>query len=211
MITWLRTLWFWLAEKRILWLTIAVTAIAMFVAFGLSPDEARVRRVGWVLELLGLCTIVWEIFTTLREFGQPGFLADFRNWLNRVPLPWARIGTMEAHLRLPAITASGRMYGWHEVPPDASIDARVAATERNLKALRDELTQTQREIDSEKALRERSLTAERQARETAITAISQKLIDSQTQGLNVSAMGVVWLVFGLTLSTIPTELLDLFK
>ena len=82
---------------------------------------------------------------------------------------------------------------------------------RSLRPTRAELQHSQREFDDEKVARERSLSVERQAREAADVGITQKIEAAHTGGLHISAMGLVWLVMGLTFSTIPTELLGFLK
>jgi hypothetical protein len=211
MIAMWKALWVWLAEKKILWLTLGVASSSVFVAFVLHPNETGVRRMGWVLELLGLGTVAWDIHQVRQEFGQPGFFDSFLDWLRRMPGPWQRGAELQAHIRVPGIRAHGRLSGWHELPSEASLEVRLDTAERNLQILRTELQHTQREFDDEKAVLERSLSEEQQAREAADVAITQRLEAAHTGGLYISAMGLVWLAMGLTLSTIPAELLDLLK
>lgn len=201
----------WLAEKKILWLTLGVAGTSIFIAFALHPYEEGVRRTGWVLELLGLGTVAWDIYQVRREFGQPGYFDGFLDWLRRMPGPWRRGAELQAHIRLPGIQVRARLSSWHELPPEASLEVRLDIAEKNLQILRNELQHTQRQFDDEKVVQERLVSEERQAREAADFGITKKLEIAHTGGLHISAMGLVWLAMGLTFSTIPTELLGVLK
>lgn len=202
--------WAWLSEFKILCLTLGVAGISVFVAFALYPVEEGVRITGWVLELLGLGTVAWDIYNVRREFGQPGFFDGFLESLRRKP--WRRSSAeLQADIRLPEYHVHGRLSSWYELQSEASLEVRLDMVEKNLTILRTELQHTQQQLDNEKDVHKRSLSAERQAREAADLGISKKLEAAHTGGLHISAMGLAWLAMGLTFSTIPTELLGFLK
>ena len=106
---------------------------------------------------------------------------------------------------------SGFGYAWHGTPPNPTIEDRVTALETNLLGVNKRLDDTNRDHLREFRTQKTALAAEVEARERENRTLAQKLEVVETGGLYVSTMGVAWLVAGLTLSTIPNELLVLWK
>jgi len=210
MIRFLRARWSWLMEEWVVWLTIAVLLAAVVVAFWPEMTEPRVRITGWALELFGLGTVAWGIRETRRQFGRPDIFANFRAW-------WARRPKLRHHVAAGAMHGSGGAiasatgYLSHGTPPNPTLEDRIVALEANLQGVNEHVDQVQREFHKEVVARDEALSSERQAREKEDTEIKQKLESVETGGLDVSMMGVVWLAIGLTFSTIPNELVCVFK
>lgn len=85
------------------------------------------------------------------------------------------------------------------------------ALEANVGVVNERVDQVQRELHKEVAARGEAFSSERRAREEEDAKIKQKFKSVETGGLYVSMMGVVWLAAGLTFSTIPNELVCVFK
>jgi hypothetical protein len=68
-----------------------------------------------------------------------------------------------------------------------------------------------RELDREAHTREAVVDQERRSREEQDEKIRRQFEVVETGGLHISSVGLVWLAFGLTLSTIPNELLSLLR
>lgn len=68
---WLRAVWIWLAEQRFMWLALGVSVLALAVALRPGASEPAVRYTGLMLQLLGICTVVWGISETRALFGHP--------------------------------------------------------------------------------------------------------------------------------------------
>jgi hypothetical protein len=107
------------------------------------------------------------------------------------------------------VSATG--YLSHGTPTNPTLEDRIVALEANLQGVNERVDQVQREFHKEVVARDEALSSERQAREMEDTEIKQKLESVETGGLDVSMMGVVWLAIGLTFSTIPNELVCVFK
>lgn len=207
MTIWLRAVWNWLQEASVFWLLVFVAVGALVVAFGAEATEVRVRVTGWVLELLGLSTVAWGIRETRQMFGRPDVLALASAWLARYP-KYPRytgitgtIGTAEERDTAHAI---GHVSKARAAP---TLEERVAALEVNLRATTNQVHHTQRDLSLEVHNRQAALNQERQTREQQDQELKHKLEAAETGGLHVSAVGLVWLALGLTLSTIPNELL----
>ena len=101
---------------------------------------------------------------------------------------------------------SGRGYGMDNAGPNATPEARIEVLEKNIRRINERIDQTQREMDTEFRNAGAALKREEQARATEDQAIRHKLETSETGGIHVTAMGALWLLVGVTLSTASPEI-----
>lgn len=80
------------------------------------------------------------------------------------------------------------------------------ALEENLKRVNERLDRTRDLLYQEVRNREDGLNLERLARETKDQELNRKLEMSETGGLHISVMGLVWLALGLIMSTVTNEI-----
>ncbi len=207
MILWLRTVWRWLTEANVFWLLAFVMIGTSVVAFWGDTTEVRVRRTGWALELLGLATVAWGIRNTRRSFEHPDIFSLSKTWLARFPkYPkpsgiTVTIHAVEEHDTAHAIVHVG------DAGAVPSLKDRVEILERSVYDITEQLNKTRHDLTHEIEDSQTALSKERQSREEQGEKLKQKLEDAETGGLHVSATGLVWLALGLTLSTIPDDLL----
>ena len=211
MIRFVRALCGWLTEPRVFWLTVAVLLAAVVVAFWPEMTEPRVRITGWALELFGLGTVAWGIRETRRQFGRSDILENFRAWWARRPKLRQQVVAGAAAFAAGRASVSGTGYASHGTPLNPTLEDRVVALEANVRVANERVGQVQRELHKEVVARDEAFSSERRTREKEDTKIKQKLESVETGGLYVSMMGVVWLAVGLTFSTIPNELVCVFK
>jgi len=100
---------------------------------------------------------------------------------------------------------------WRGAPPDASVEARLAALEANLATLRIEQAETAKESQEATRKTNEAVDAERRVRESAVTALRAQLEGLGARGLNVEMMGVFWLILGVVLATVPGEIAAVLK
>ena len=203
---WFKELWHWLVEACLLWLTVAVAAIALVLAFRKGIDEATIRITGLVLQLLGIGTVAWGIRVTRKFFGRPSILTLLRQWFNHFPRFAGRTIAATANIHAISMTGNARGHVWRHPGPDATIEDRVKAIEDNLQDVNQRLCSTQTEIDQGFREQTGNLKHEQDMRSRADQEIREKLEATETGGLHISAMGVLWLFIGIIMSTIPAEL-----
>ena len=95
---------------------------------------------------------------------------------------------------------------WYNADPDAAIEARIDAAEKNLSRLRDRLNEFEQETEKSLARRTKALEQEKQDRASGDKDIREKLEAAQVGGLYISMAGMWWLVAGVIMSTVPSEL-----
>lgn len=168
--------------------------------------EPEIRITGLVLQVLGLGTVAWGIHETRALFGRPGILTLSREWIRRFPVYGGRRATASVNIELPGITMRGRGYISANAGPDATIETRVAAVEKNVKYINERIDQTQTEMDQKFRAQAEALEQEQQTRAKENQEILAKIEATETGGLHISAMGALWLFEGITLSTAAPEL-----
>jgi hypothetical protein len=88
---------------------------------------------------------------------------------------------------------------------DATVEARLDALEANLLTLRQEHTETAQELRESARRTDEAVTSERRARESAVTSLRSQLEGFGVGDLYVEMIGIFWLVLGVVLATIPSE------
>lgn len=211
MIRWVRALLCWIAEPRPFWLcTFVVVASVALVLFG-GVSEPKTRIIGLLLQLCGIGTVVWGLRQTRKLFGRPGFFENLVEWLKRFPKYKPRAVSIEGNITLPRIQLAGSAHGWQSAAPEASIERRLAVVETNLLDLNQRLVQVQQRIHDETRKITSELHEERILREKEDEETKTKIELSQTGGLSISIMGLVWLLLGVILSTASAEIVKLFS
>jgi len=185
--------------------------VAGFAAFWADSTEPRVRETGLVLELLGLSTVAWGLEKTRRDFGRPSFFANARIWWTERPRLYTRIASLAGHASFGALRASGTADASFAAAADRTHEERIAALESSVQQMQRRLEETRTELINAVSAEREALAIERGVREKGDLEINRALEAAETGGLHVSMMGVVWLAVGLTLSTIPNEILCLWK
>lgn len=107
-------------------------------------------------------------------------------------------------------TISARGELWDAVGEEATLEERVSALERNLISVNQKTNDLQNHIDSEVRTRQKEITEEKTSREKADHDIQHKLELTETGGVRLSLVGLIWLCYGLILSAIPNEIIRFF-
>lgn len=208
---WVRALVCWLSEPKYLWFAIIVTLAPLVVCILLGPTERIIRMSGLVLQLLGVGTVISEIRGTRKLFNLPSLLTIARCWFARVPRFREQTTPISFHATLPAMECLFRGYEMNECGVDASVEDRLAVLEKNIILTNQRINQTQREMDD--AIRDANNALEQEVNKRASEdqSIHDKLEATGTGGIHISAIGVLWLLVGVTLSTASQEIAKLFQ
>lgn len=126
----------WMWEVRYFWLASALTAAAVAVASFLRT-EAAFRWTGLALQLAGGLTVWWAIAETHQSFGHPSFISRAKKWLRKFPLlkqpPIVLRSSGVSQMNLTA----GDLDMRHRLGPEASIEQRIAALQKDFDRLYD--------------------------------------------------------------------------
>lgn len=194
--SWLKRLANWVATAAtadMLWLTVGVNAVAVLVALRPGTTEPMVRWTGLVVQWLGIGTVIWGIRQTRQLFNHPSLLTSGTAWLKSFPRFRRDVVVNATGLSVGAATMRARAYVTSNPPPMAGIEERVASLERNIRQLNGRIDDALREFDMFTSQQGTALEREAQHRATEDARVASLLEVSGTGGLNISAIGAVWL------------------
>jgi len=207
----LKAVWPWLVEGKFVWLSLLVNAIALLIAIRPGAGEPLIRLTGLLLQILGIGTVIWGISETRALFGYPPLIAKAKSWLQRFPLLRRNIVLAASGAAVATAGGKARAYGISGPGDNPTVESRLNALEKNVLAIHQRITETQREIDEEIHRTTDALKQEEEARRREDTEIRKTLEATGTGGVHISAIGASWLFVGITLSTASTEIAALLK
>jgi len=205
---WLRRMRSWLLTARVLFITLSVILWFVAVLVLSTVTESHLRLTGLLLQLLGIATVLYGISNTRKLFGHPSLLAAALSWLRAFPkLHSGPVNIVGAGV-LEDATAFGRATVRLQAGPNAGLEDRVRVLEENFKSIDGRATELQQQIDEAGQLVNASLSKERELRKRDVATLSKRLEMSETGGMDVSLMGLIWLMVGLVMSTASVELIN---
>jgi len=211
-----RFFWWTLFGLVVAW--IAGWIVAWLIGVPKGGTEPELRITGLFLQVFGIGTVAYGIHETRVLFGRPGIFPSFLAWFNRVLISGGRIVSGESSDVIgsfsgtfPAMKVNMLGHSSARAAFDASIEKRIEVLEQNIEHINSRINQTQAEMDQNFSAQAAALEQEKQARTEQDQYLSTKLEVTETGGINISVMGLIWLLFGVISSTISVELAAYFK
>jgi hypothetical protein len=201
----------WLAEARL-----AILCITILIYFGLfgfykNPTEQSIRISGYILQLLGMIFAIRGLLKIRIFFGQPSLKILPVTWLRSFP-NWEKPpfrAVMNGVSSIAGLTA--HIEGVSPDNPKATLEERFEVVLRNLNDLRE--IQKTHSSQIEKIILNHNSFVESQKKELQkIKAeMNVRIEEAQTNDILVSLVGLIWLTFGITMSTLSNELLAIIR
>lgn len=206
-----QSLFRWLAEGKYVWFAGGISAAALGLALRPGSSEPFIRWTGLVLELSGIATVVWGIAETRAFFGHKPVFAAVIGWFGRFPLRRRSIVLAAACMESAAAVSNARAHVTHGAGSNPTIEARLDALDKNITAIHERISHTQRELDEQFGKAKVDLAAEVLSRNAEDERTRKMLETTTTGGVHISAIGTAWLFVGLILSTAAPELAAFLK
>jgi hypothetical protein len=207
----LKSVWYWLAEARYVWLSVGGVAVALVISLRPGTAEPTIRMVGLGLQLFGIGTVMWGISETRALFGHASLVSKAKGWLIRFPLLRRSVVISATGVAAGSAVGKARAYGTHGPGANPTTESRLDAIEKNIASIHDRITETQHEIDVESTKTATAFTREEQLRASEDRAIREKLEATGTGGVHISAIGALCLFVGVILSTAAPEIAAFVK
>ncbi|TAK67461.1 MAG: hypothetical protein EPO19_11050 [Betaproteobacteria bacterium] len=180
------------------------------ILFSLIPtsSENRIRYCGLSLELLGIGAVVFGLEAKRRLFGLKGLWSRLTEAISRFP-SWPGKSKMVAlsgnsiTAGAGTLTAAGLR---EEARPDLSVEERLSAVEADVLALQKQQSEFTVQIRRQSEATNAAIEAERNAREKDAKNLRSELKELGTGDLHIEAAGVLWLMLGAALATLPSEI-----
>jgi hypothetical protein len=132
-------------------------------------------------------------------------------WLGRFPLRKRHIIFGAAAGEVSTLFGHARAHVTHGPGSDPTLETRLTAIEKNIDAIHDRITATQRELDERLQKANDGLASEAAARKAEVERTQKMIETSATGGVHITAIGATWLFIGVVLSTAAPELATWLK
>ena len=202
----------WIGSFRRIWAALAVVLVAAALS-ALIPakPEDQIRYCGLALQLLGVGTVLALLTDKTVMFGRLGPLEYLRERFAARPRFRPRSHTISlSGVASATATGSARLSTWRGSVSSATVEERLSALEGNTETLRQDLQWNAQQAQQASEKLQTELRAERLTRQSSVTAVEQRLEKLGAGGLHIEAAGLLWLILGTVLATIPLELARLF-
>ena len=197
----------WLfVEPRIFWIKTLLVLVPLPFILCDGPTEPYFRYTGLYLQIMGIAAVVYEIYLTQKQFGQPGLWSTFETWLGSFP-------RLRKNVKLVAGAGSVRFSGNAAFvtvsrgdDKQATVDERFHIVHENFDMVRSEIKDLHNTISQKSQEQEKRINAERMERQGLGQSIRDELKEAHTSALHVTAMGAVCLFLGVTFATLSSEI-----
>lgn len=202
---WSFEIWHWLADGKIVFMCILVIVSAIALGFYAWCSEVSIRLAGYFLQLIGMTFAIRGLLSIRAHFGQPLLRRLFVNWLKRFP-KWKKntiIGVGAANLTMTGMNAKAEV--WAPYKPDQSLEKKLEGIVYNLETLRSVQREQTSSLDKLKNSHEEHKKIVAEHAKKIEDDIRSDLETLHTSDLITSLVGLVWLITGITLSTMAPE------
>jgi hypothetical protein len=212
---WLRAFYKWFIGEWRLWMLVAVPAIVLsYCSLLPTKNEDWLRISGWLLEVTAIAVLIHGLSAKRVLFNKDGIAKQLRDAFSRFP-EWPGQNKTVAISGVAAMSFAGSLgtlTGTAAPPGNAApLDQRVAHLEAQLANLQKDynglVDEVRRQADAAKA----AVDAERRARDAAAQELESKVRELGAGGIQVEFAGVLWLLLGATLATVPGEIVYLWR
>jgi len=207
----IKTIWPWLLEIRYAWLSVIVIFGALAISLRPHTTEPVIRITGLILQLLGVCTVIWGISETRALFGHPSLASKTKAWFGRFPMLRRTINLSASVSGISIVGGRASAFVTNNPGPNPTVETRLDSLERNISLIHERITQAQNDMDQEFRKAEESLKLEKQSRQEEDNTTREKLEATGTGGVHISAIGASWLFVGVILSTASLEIANWLK
>lgn len=201
--------WQWIAETKLFFVMIIIPLLAVFWCW-LHPTEPYYRGAGLFMQLCGTLVVVIDIKGKFRQFKHISWKIRIKNWYRR--RPWKHQDAIIAvgagiidTTDMAAGTATTTMSA------ESSVEIRLKSLEDNQNLIRMAIGDIRKEaLENKRELIEK-IAQETNIRNNAVNRLEGKFDTAQVENLDMSAIGLIWIVLGSILGTGSVEISRFFN
>ena len=204
--TWLREIILWAAEAWLVFLCFLVILATFLFGFCIWPSEQSIRIAGYVLQILGILFAIRGLLNIRAHFSQPTLRKLFIAWLYRFP-KWEKdtvISVVDGFRATASMRARAEV--WSPDNTEVPLEKRIDRIIKNIERIREEQKIISEQIDKLQENHEKSQKEQEQARVNVENNFRAELESLHTSDIIVSLVGLIWLIFGISMSTMSQEL-----
>jgi len=107
--------------------------------------------------------------------------------------------------------ASGKLSVWTRIDPEWPLEKQVSGLARNVEHLRRELDQLDDKMEKHATEGGEALADEQKARKSGDESLRELFTAAHVGGIHIAAAGLIWLLLGILLTSLPNEVASLFS
>ena len=208
---WLKEIFLWAYEAQLAFLCFIVLLMAFLFGFYTWPSEQAIRTSGYVLQIIGMVFAIRGLLKIRAHFDQPTLIKLIQAWWHRFPR-WEKHYVMKAEGGTFVGTGmDARLTVWTPDNQEYSLEKRIDGVVKNQERLKEE----QKNISDKFDELQKNQKKYQKEHELAIVNIKNQIqSDSEslhTDDILLSFIGLVWLTFGISMSTMSQELSKIFQ
>ena len=208
---WLIEIFLWAYEARLAFCFFIVLLMAFLFGFYTWSSEQSIRISGCVLQFIGMCLAIRGLLNIRAHFDQPPLKKLSIAWWHRFPR-WEKHYVMKAERGVYSLT--GTITGlevWTPDNPEDSLEKRIDGIVKNQERLR------KKEINDSKQIDKLQKNQKKYQKEHELAIVNMEnqtrsdLESLHTDDILESLVGLIWLTFGIFMSTMSQELSKIFQ
>ncbi|MEN8256589.1 MAG: hypothetical protein ABFS09_01875 [Thermodesulfobacteriota bacterium] len=205
--SWLREVSSWALEAKLPFCCLAVLLAAFLFCFT-WPSETSIRSSGYALQMIGMLFAIRGLLNIRAHFNQPTLKKLSFAWFRRFP-KWGKTTdlTIEDLTCGTSISDITLAQVWTPDNPKDSQDKRIDGILKNLDRIKQKQAKYDIEIHDLHENLKNHQKEQKKEYENIEVQFKIELEAVHTNDIVTSLVGLVWLTFGITLSTMSKELL----
>ena len=203
---WIAEIWHWLVKDNIVLMGFLILLLSVILSLYTWCNESSIRWGGYLLQFLGMVIAIHILHEVRKHFKLPSFRQTFFNWAKRFP-KWKKnivIGAGSAEIAVMGMKAQCEV--WTPDDPDISIEKRIERILKNLDRIRKEQSEHGRSIEDLKKSLEGHKKKVAEENKKLRDKFQSDLESLHASDILTSLVGLVWLMVGITLSSMAAEI-----
>lgn len=203
--------WF-IHTPKFFWLSMLLTLSPLILIIIYSPSKIYLIRLGLFLQVIGILSIFYDIYQTRKQFKNNSFMKSLKAWFKKRPSKYGSTFHIEPEgitsgIAITDITLTTVPH-WDE---KKSLEENVKEVINFVKKNRLNIDEMSNELKSEITKSYNKLYEKVNESNSLIYQLENIVEKNATGGLRITFVGSTWLLMGVILSTIPSDLIYLFN
>ena len=198
----------WIAEPKHFWLAILVSLAVLALSLQLARTlDDGLRYAGLALQLLGVSTVVVGLEARRRLFERASFASTIRTWWAHRPKWSPGDISLSAEINIQGnLSISGDIEIWSSDDPLQTPEHRLTAVVRNQETIRRRLSSIHSASTQGLSQLKQAMSQHLDQQQTKHQQLSGVLEKLGAESITFEFVGLAWLVSGIVLATIPSEI-----
>lgn len=196
-------LWFFI-EPKLFWFSLILTiSPLLFLYFIFSKDN--MIRVGVFLQWIGVFSVFFNIRETKKKFNKPNSIDNFKKWFRNKP----KFNPKPAHIKPEGIFIDASVVGLSLI--DMFSWDKEKNTEENMRIninrCIEDIYNLENKFKDEVGQINASLSNDISEIKSLLNSLKSDIENVATGGLNLTFVSSAWILIGVTISTIPDDII----